>query len=74
MYDWGVCMCVLCVCVLYVYIMCIFMCTMYYVCVCTFVSPLQGDLCHQLEQHVLCVEMRVDAVFRNEEGTGVYLM
>ena len=31
----------------------------------------QGDLCHQLEQHVLCVEMRSDAVFRREEGTGV---
>ena len=31
----------------------------------------QGDLCHQLEQHVLCVEMRADAVFRNEQGTGV---
>ena len=32
---------------------------------------LQGDLCLKVEEHVLCVEMRVDAVLSNLEGTGM---
>jgi len=32
---------------------------------------LQGDLCLKVEEHVLCVEMRVDAVLSNLKGTGM---
>jgi len=38
------------------------------------VFRLQGDLCLKVEEHVLCVEMRVDAVLSNLEGTGMLVM